>query len=178
MRRIRKLIVLTACTLAVTGLTGCGLFGGKDDDGLSDDWDTDDLQFGDLEALPAEGREAVFDESRRNMNVSFNAAYFGYDSAQIGGAEGQKLERVAEYMRSDRTAHVVVEGHCDERGSREYNLTLGERRALSARQYLINLGADSSRVQTRSMGEERPASNGSDEGSHRLNRRAEFVVYN
>jgi peptidoglycan-associated lipoprotein len=106
----------------------------------------------------------------------FQAVYYAYDSAQVSPAERSKLEAVADYLRRNSAARLVVEGHCDERGSREYNLSLGERRALAARAYLVGLGIDGSRIQTRSYGSEQPAAFGHDEESWRLNRRAEFVV--
>jgi peptidoglycan-associated lipoprotein len=72
---------------------------------------------------------------------------------------------------------VVIEGHCDERGSREYNLALGERRALAVRAYLVGLGIDATRLQTKSYGEEQPVAMGHDESSWSRNRRAEFVLF-
>ena len=72
---------------------------------------------------------------------------------------------------------VLVEGNCDERGSNEYNMTLGENRAIIVRNYLVQNGIDGSRIQTRSYGEERPAAEGHDESAWALNRRAEFGIY-
>jgi peptidoglycan-associated lipoprotein len=103
---------------------------------------------------------------------------FAYDSAQIGLSERPKLEAVAAYLRKTSAGtRVVLEGHCDERGSREYNMALGERRSLAARAYLIGLGVDGSRLITRSYGEERPVDPGHDESSWRLNRRVESIAY-
>ncbi|NCC31563.1 MAG: peptidoglycan-associated lipoprotein, partial [Chloroflexia bacterium] len=76
-------------------------------------------------------------------------------------------------LKRNPATRMIVDGHCDERGSNEYNLALGERRALAVRAYLIGLGLDGSRIQTRSFGEERPAAFGSDESAWRLNRRGE-----
>ena len=72
---------------------------------------------------------------------------------------------------------MIVEGHGDERGSREYNLALGERRSLAVRDYLISLGVDPSVIQTKSFGEEMPGNMGHDEGAWRKNRRVEFAMY-
>lgn len=110
------------------------------------------------------------------VDVRFEPAYFEYDSSQIGASERGKIEAVADYLRGNPRMRVIIEGHCDERGSAEYNLALGERRALSARAYLIGLGVDANRVQTVSYGEERPAAVGTGESVWRLNRRAEFVI--
>ncbi len=106
----------------------------------------------------------------------FQPVYYAYDSAQIGAPERAKLEVVADHMRRNSQANLIVEGHCDERGSREYNLSLGERRALAARAYLVGLGIDGSRIQTRSYGSERPVAFGHNEEAWRQNRRAEFLV--
>jgi peptidoglycan-associated lipoprotein len=107
----------------------------------------------------------------------FGFVYFEFDSAQVGESERAKVEAVAEYLRGNGSVGVIVEGHCDERGSNDYNLALGERRALAVRAYLVNLGIDAGRIQTRSFGEERPAALGHDEASWSQNRRAEFKLF-
>jgi peptidoglycan-associated lipoprotein len=117
-----------------------------------------------------------FGEEGGILEGEFQAVLFAYDSSQISETERAKLVQVADHMRRYPTDRLIVEGHCDERGSREYNLSLGERRALAARAYLIGLGVDASRLQTRSFGSERPAAFGSNEEAWSQNRRAEFVV--
>jgi len=107
----------------------------------------------------------------------FEPVYFSYDSSQISPAERFKLETVSDYLNQNGDIGIIIEGHCDERGSREYNLALGERRALAARAYLIGLGVDGSRVQTKSYGEENPAAFGHDEESWRSNRRGDFILF-
>lgn len=106
----------------------------------------------------------------------FTPVYFDYDSSQINAPERPKIEAVADYLKKNRGVNLIIEGHCDERGSREYNMALGERRALAIRAYLIGLGIDAARIQTKSYGEERPVAFGHDESSWRLNRRGEFVL--
>jgi len=105
----------------------------------------------------------------------FAAVYFDYDSAQINESERSKIEAVASDLKSGRSS-LIVEGHCDERGSNEYNLSLGERRALAIRAYLVGLGLDGARVQTKSYGEERPVCTEHEEGCWSKNRRGEFVL--
>ena len=105
----------------------------------------------------------------------FEAVRFDYDSPQLNPSEQGKIDAVVAYLQSNPTHGVIVEGHCDERGSNEYNLALGERRSLAVRAAMISAGIDGARVQTRSYGEERPVAFGHDEGSWSLNRRAEFV---
>lgn len=106
----------------------------------------------------------------------FQPVHFAFDSSQISPSERPKLEEVAAHMRRHSGASLVIEGHTDERGSKEYNLSLGERRALAARAYLVGLGIDGSRIQTLSYGEERPVAFGQNEEAWRQNRRAEFLV--
>ncbi len=113
----------------------------------------------------------------RVEGVDFSPVQFGYDSDQIAPREMEKVESVAEYLNDNSDTVLVIEGHCDERGSRDYNLSLGDRRALSVRTYLNNLGIDYSRVQTKSFGEESPLDPGHNEAAWRLNRRGEFVFY-
>lgn len=110
------------------------------------------------------------------LGAAFEPVYFEYDSSSIAPGERGKLERIADQLRGGAQG-VIVEGHCDERGSSEYNLALGERRALAVRAYLIGLGVDGSRLQTKSYGEEKPAAMGHGESAWSQNRRAEFVLF-
>lgn len=103
--------------------------------------------------------------------------YFAYDSSQVNPEEASKCEDVAQYLRSGKGEGVIVEGHADERGSREYNQSLGERRALAVRDYLISLGVDPANIQTKSYGEEMPDDMGHSEAAWRKNRRAVFAIY-
>jgi peptidoglycan-associated lipoprotein len=107
----------------------------------------------------------------------FPPVYFAYDSSQVVESERSKVEAVSHHLKQNSSVAVIIEGHCDERGSREYNLALGERRALAVRAYLAGLGIGADRVQTKSYGEENPAAPGHDEESWARNRRGEFVLY-
>ena len=106
----------------------------------------------------------------------FAPVLFAYDSDQVDPMERGKIETVADLMRQDAGLRLIVEGHCDERGSREYNLALGENRALAVRDYLTRLGIEGDRITTKSYGEENPAVMGHDESSWAQNRRAEFML--
>lgn len=116
-------------------------------------------------------------ENFTEIESQFGVVYFDYDSAQIRSGERPKIEAVADYLKRNPAVGVIVEGHCDERGSNEYNLALGERRAMAVRQYLITLGIDGARIQTKSYGEERPVALGHDESAWSQNRRAEFKLF-
>jgi peptidoglycan-associated lipoprotein len=105
----------------------------------------------------------------------FAAVLFDYDSARIRPSEDSKLEAVAAYLKAN-PGKLVIEGHCDERGTAEYNRALGERRALAARDALVKLGVDASRMSTISYGKDRPVDPGHDETAWAKNRRCEFVV--
>lgn len=100
--------------------------------------------------------------------------YFDYDAFTLQSAARQVLERNAAWLQANPTVKVVIEGHCDERGSDEYNLALGERRALTVKNFLTTLGVNAERLATISVGEEQPAVEGHDEAAWSKNRRAEF----
>jgi len=102
--------------------------------------------------------------------------YFDFDRSTIRSAEQSKIEVVADHLKANPTHKVKVEGHADERGTEGYNLALGERRALSVRDYLINLGISLDRVGTTSFGESMPAELGQNEAAWAANRRAEFIL--
>lgn len=102
--------------------------------------------------------------------------YFEYDRFNIRASEADKVKEVAKFLKENSSHNLVIEGHCDERGTEEYNRALGERRALSVRENLISLGVSAGRITTRSFGEDQPAHPGQTEEAYALNRRAEFVV--
>ncbi len=102
--------------------------------------------------------------------------YFDFDQATLRAEARERLAKNAEFLRSRPEFAVLIEGHCDERGTNEYNLALGERRAQSARDYLTSLGIPAARLRTISFGEERPVCSASDESCWQLNRRAGFVL--
>jgi peptidoglycan-associated lipoprotein len=110
-------------------------------------------------------------------DVSFETVKFAYDSFRIAPSEIGKIEKVASYMRADGSVRLIAQGHCDERGSKEYNLSLGENRALAVRAYLVELGVPSENIQTKSFGEEQPVDPGHSEGAWSQNRRVEFALF-
>jgi peptidoglycan-associated lipoprotein len=101
--------------------------------------------------------------------------YFDFDKSEIRPDARDILKGNSEVIGKADGATITVEGHCDERGSTEYNLALGERRANAVKRYLVDLGVPSSRLRTVSFGEDRPAVQGHDESAWRYNRRADFV---
>jgi peptidoglycan-associated lipoprotein len=102
--------------------------------------------------------------------------HFSFDSSVLSDQAQQILNSKADYLRTNSGVTVTVEGHCDERGTEAYNIALGERRAESVKNFLVDLGISANRLNTISYGEERPIAMGQDEASWAKNRRAQFMV--
>ncbi len=103
-------------------------------------------------------------------------AFFAFDASTLDADAQEALQQSATWLRSHPEFRIRVEGHCDERGTEQYNLALGDRRADTAASYLATLGVDRSRIQTVSYGEERPFEEGSNETAWAQNRRAHLVL--
>jgi peptidoglycan-associated lipoprotein len=101
---------------------------------------------------------------------------FEFDSAKLSMEAQDILRRKAEWLKENPRAKIIIEGHCDERGTNEYNLALGDRRAFSSKSFLVDLGIAASRLTTVSYGEERPLDPGAGEDAWAKNRRAHFVI--
>ena len=106
-----------------------------------------------------------------NQNI-----HFDFDSAQLSSMAKLLIKEKAEWLGSNSGVAAVIEGHCDERGTTDYNIALGERRAIAVKNYLVNLGISGSRLTTVSFGEEKPLDSGTSEAAYRKNRRAQFVI--
>ena len=102
--------------------------------------------------------------------------YFDFDTSNIRQDQRSRLEENAAFLKQNKAAKVRIEGNCDERGTNEYNMALGERRSINAKRYLVNLGIPSIRIHTISYGEEKPLLHGHDEYSWAQNRRDDFAV--
>ena len=111
----------------------------------------------------------------RNLFINENI-YFDFDRSNLKPETQEVLKRKAEWLRNNPGESVIIEGHCDERGTNEYNLALGDRRAQSAKNFLIDLGISESRLTTISYGEERPADPRHNENAWSKNRRDHFVL--
>ncbi|MEK7781544.1 MAG: OmpA family protein [Verrucomicrobiota bacterium] len=108
--------------------------------------------------------------------LAANTVHFEYDSSVVKSSERGNVEAVANYLKSNTSVGLLVEGHCDERGTEDYNNSLGERRATALRAALLDLGVNADHVVTRSYGEYKPVATGQDESAYSQNRRGEFVV--
>jgi peptidoglycan-associated lipoprotein len=118
------------------------------------------------------------DNALSSNNPLLKDVFFNFDDHSLSAEARSTLSQNASLLREMAGLHATIEGHCDERGTVEYNLALGQRRADAARSYLIDLGIDSGRLKSISYGEERPFLDGHDESSWSQNRRAHFVVVN
>jgi peptidoglycan-associated lipoprotein len=111
-----------------------------------------------------------------NAQGVLRTVYFDFDKYDLSNKTRQTLRANADWLNANSKYYIVIEGHCDERGSIEYNLALGERRANAVRAYLASLGVTDSRLRIVSYGEERPADAGHSESAWTKNRRAEFLI--
>jgi len=126
------------------------------------------------QAAKDEEKESVYAVAAQTfMNEDI---YFDFDTSSLGETAKDLLSQKAEWLRMNPDASVIIEGHCDERGTNAYNIALGDRRAESAKSYLVNLGIDAIQLSKISYGEERPIDMGKDEEAMAKNRRVHFVV--
>jgi peptidoglycan-associated lipoprotein len=173
---VRSSVMLT-CVLGALALAGCGnrsntlpdfesgAGGSGDADGASTRG-ADGRGIGVFEDDIARGQQGLLDEL---------IVYFEYDQSDVPARYNEMLAAHGRYLSTNSGARIRLEGHADERGSREYNIGLGERRSQSVRRILMLQGASAEQLSTVSYGEERPAALGSDEEAYSLNRRVEIV---
>ena len=127
-------------------------------------------------ATAAAETETPAEKMKRDFAKGGATVLFDFDSSQLSDYAQKVLDRQAAFLKAQPEARIILGGHADERGTREYNLALGERRAAAARDYLVAKGVNSARVRIISYGKERPTAVGSNEAAWRLNRRAESVL--
>lgn len=173
-----NIVALSAVALALLA-GGCrynkaakGGAGASDAEGV--DIHGSEITSGDLDSI---GQSRFEDMYARCTDVELEPVYFGFDSTVVPPAELGKADAAARHLIDNPSRVVVIEGNCDERGSNEYNMSLGENRAITVRNYLVQSGIDADRIQTRSYGEEKPAAEGHDEASWARNRRDEFAIF-
>lgn len=185
--KFSKIAMVAVCGAVALAFTGCKYDkSGEDSSASGNDVATVDggAVGNDIDTISGSdgvpATELKFDQDpnyTRCTDVNFAPVYFGFDASNLAGGEMAKIEAVASHLQSHPNRVVIVEGNCDERGSNEYNLSLGELRAISIRDYLVSLGIAANRVQTKSYGEEKPAVTGSGEEVWSQNRRGEFAVF-
>ncbi len=179
-RRLFGQVTTTVLTVLLAGAlsSGCALFGGDDEagadggGGAGSEFDAGDGGIGGGGDMSSGGMGG---EGVRVAELE--TVYFDYDQSAIRGDQRPTLRANADAAaRNAEWRTIIVEGYCDERGSEEYNLALGERRANAVKRYLTDSGVEGGRVDTVSFGESKPAVQGHDESAWRWNRRAEFRV--
>jgi peptidoglycan-associated lipoprotein len=165
-----KLFSIITVLFVVSACSGLPKPGGKADSAASTSVSSDyEIASRNLEPFtPIPGSKTGAKASDR--------VFFGFDSAVLSSNAQRTLDRQVKYLKNNPRVDVRVEGHCDERGTREYNLALGERRAVAVKNYLVNSGVSSRRIQTVSYGKERPAVLGSNAAAWAENRRSVTVV--
>jgi len=127
-------------------------------------------------AVQQETGKAMASPETGALESELQKIYFNFDSSALSDEARSALSKNAELLGKQPSVRLQIEGNCDERGSDEYNLALGERRAKAAKDYLVNLGVQPERISTISYGEEKPADPGHDEAAWAKNRRDEFVI--
>ncbi len=137
------------------------------------------LDAGSTQAGASFAGDTNSDEYKRKYGRSspqMQPIYFDFDQSVIRDDQIPRIEQNAQYLKDNPSTNVVIEGNCDEQGTNEYNLALGERRAMNAKRYLVQLGVEDFRIRTVSYGEERPLFTGFDEADYSQNRRDDFVL--
>jgi len=167
-RKIKAILPVLLCVSVMT-LSGCGSKSETDQGMKVEDKGE---AMGVVESL--DSKPLGISEGRTTEGML--PVYFDFDSSDIRKDQGARVELNADFIKKQKDYDIKIEGNCDQRGTNEYNMALGERRALSAKKYLINLGVDESKLRTISYGEERVLLHGHDELSWAQNRRADFVV--
>ena len=162
-----------AVSLTVLAMTGCASKGGATDEAAT----TETTAAEESQTQPVPASPGVDVETRalslKKKKIFF--FFFFFVRAQIRPEFKEILNAHAEYLKANPQARIVLEGHCDERGTVEYNLALGERRANTTKRYLIVQGVSANQIETVSYGEERPAQIGSTEAAWAKNRRSEIT---
>ena len=165
---VKRLLPALLCVSVMT-LSGCGSKTNSDDamkvadtgEAMGVEESLDSAPRGTSEGRTSEGMLPV---------------YYNFDSSDVSSDQVSRIEVNADFSKSNPALPIRIEGNCDPRGTNEYNMALGERRALSAKKYLVNLGVEEAKLTTVSYGEERMLLHGHDELSWAQNRRADFVV--
>ncbi len=124
----------------------------------------------------ADRNSEEYKRAHGRSSIEMQPVYFDFDQASIRNDQIPRLEHNADYLKNNPSRKLIIEGNTDERGTNEYNLALGERRAINAKTYLVELGVDGSRIRTVSYGDERPLFTGHTEEDWAQNRRDDFVL--
>jgi peptidoglycan-associated lipoprotein len=173
MRKFTTLLVVAGLTLAVLLCPGCKKRGGL----TTEESEMSPVSLPGPEGLILPEDVPRLDEFREPENTEvFQDIHFDFDRSDVRQVDRPILQGIADYLQATPDLYLLIEGHCDERGTSEYNLALGERRALSTREFLAGLGVNADRMVTITLGEEDPINPGHDEAAWAENRRAHFKI--
>lgn len=131
-------------------------------------------ETGNLSLNAPDNQSETYKKEHGRSTSGFSPIFFDFDQSNIRPDMTQRLDSNANFLKQHPDMTIVIEGNCDSRGTKEYNLALGQRRAISAKQYLVNLGIKPQRIRTISYGSERPLFPGQDDTSYAMNRRDDF----
>jgi peptidoglycan-associated lipoprotein len=148
--------------------------GGYSEENLPSEGTLDDSSGG--TALDPSMQSDEFKMAHGRCSPNLSPIYFDFDQASVRGDMSDILVQNSDYLNTIPGARIIIEGNSDERGTNEYNLALGERRAINTQQFLVNLGVDPDRMRTVSYGEEKPLFTEQDEEAYNYNRRVDFVL--
>ncbi len=169
---IRKRMLWIAVLVAMTAIAGCG--GKKATDSPPPVEPTNNSATETVQDIPATSPDPVTSDQLDLSAIS--DVYFDFDSYSLSAEGKSSLEANSRELKRATMGNLTIEGHCDERGTQAYNLALGEKRANAAKDFLVALGVNGSRISTVSYGKERPFDDGNSESSWAKNRRAHFVA--
>jgi len=202
--RLKQLSVLLAAAVMAFGVAGCkknmdrvtvlpgyGQNGKIGDGSLSGNIPTGEKLLGDGSAnanpnpvpfdpkagLPLSGNRSIEGRSQNREKFKDQVVYFEFDRSTVRAGEAAKVQEVANRFKNENPeSDLLIEGHCDERGTEEYNRSLGERRALALRELLVAAGVSADHVHTLSLGKDKPAETGHNDAAWSKNRRGEFIL--
>lgn len=179
---IRVAATTLVLSIVLTTATGCSLFRKKSDTGADGSQDgivkTETTADGGTEQIDGSPMNFSAQGSDSGKIDGLKTVFFPYDQATLTDSEKSKLDGNVAWMKSHPTSKLTIEGNCDQRGSNEYNLSLGERRANAVKKMMISAGIAANRLSTVSFGEEKPLVQGDSESAMAKNRRANFVPSN
>jgi len=184
MKNLKVLLLMVMASLLLL-TTGCqslsdilGLGNGGDKEPIEIDKDVDVVVEENAPGDWSEPNEPVSSQDTWEpiAGVTLPSIYFSYDKEVLGTSEKRKLDQLGNYLKTNNGVGLIIEGHCDERGGIEYNRSLGEKRALTVKNYLVSVGVSADKIQTISYGEEKPAVTGTGESVFAKNRRADLVA--
>lgn len=171
---LMKYSKIFALAMVLAFLTACSGQDVAEEEQLAEDVTAEEVHTSDADSQGADVADANEDADSAAALPAITTVYFDFDTSNVRSEFNDVLNGHAAYLIENPDAKLVLEGHCDERGTREYNLALGERRGNAVRNYLTLQGVDAAQITVESFGKEKPAVRGNTEEAYKVNRRVEF----